>query len=272
MTIPEIRVVERVEPDKSKHFLFTQGTIELEIFADDVLRSIDQIDKLPIGKWTEFAIQNELPCDPMDRKLLKPPLMGIIQIAWHRQFKGGPSDKLLANQERRVAAYIEDLEHVKLVAASPTQRSARAQTKGTNPTTPKGPAIGPRFRLKDDSMVTWSQYKSQKGLIVAVMIAANATEAGGKVITKEQIVTFLRGKLNTKQPEERVVGFYISEWQRDGIVEKVVDETTPSGEIPAGFEAKEPQPQPGEKPVVAAEPEAAAPAPKKSTPKDKKKK
>jgi hypothetical protein len=177
--IPEIRIVERTEPDKSKHHIFTQGAVEVEVFADDVIKSIDQIDKLPPGKWTEFATQNGIPCDPLDRKLLKGPLMGIIQLAWHKHFKGHVSDKLMANQERRVATYTEDLEHVKLVEATPQQRAARAKNPSSNTGVPKGPAIGSRFRLRNESMAAWSQFKSQKGLIVAVMIAANATETGG---------------------------------------------------------------------------------------------
>lgn len=269
MSTPEIRIVERVEPDKSKHHLFTQGAVEIEVFPDDVIKSIDQIDKLPVGKWSEFAIQNNLPCEPLDRKLLKGPLMGIIQLAWHQHFKGSVSEKLIANQERRIATYKEDLEHVKLVAASPQQRAARAKNPNTNTGVANAAAIGALFRLKDETTVTWSQYKSQKGLIVAVMISANATEAGGKAITKDQIVAALRGKLNTRQPEERVVGYYMSEWKKEGIVEQV-GEAVPKGEVPEGFVPTD-TPTPAAEPAKPAEPAAAAPESKPTTKKKSKK-
>lgn len=262
MSVPEIRIVERVEPDKSKHHLFTQAAVEIEVFPDDVIKSIEQIDKLPVGKWTEFAIQNDLPCEPLDRKLLKGPLMGIIQLAWHQHFKGTVSERLLANQERRVATYREDLEHVKLSAATPEQRQQRARQTGSA-VSPRIPAIGLRYRLKDETMVTWSQYRSQKGLIVSVMIAAGATETGGKVITKDQVVAALRGKLNTRQPEERVVGFYMSEWKKNNIVEQVDDPAAVKGEIPEGFVATE-TPAPAAAPATpAAEPAAEGKEPAK---------
>lgn len=269
MTMPEIRIVERVEPDTTKRHLFTQGNLELEVFPDDVLRSIDQIDKLPVGKWTEFAVQNDLPCDPLDRKLLKPPLMGVIMLAWHRHFKGGVSDKLIANQDRRIATYKEDLEHVKLVAASPAERTARARSpKETGTAATRTPSIGLRYRLREESSATWGQYKTQKGLIVAVMIHAGATAVGGKVITKDQITAALRGKLNTRQPEERVVGYYLSEWTKDSIVERVDDPAVPQGEVAAGFVAMEPSSAP---PAPAAAAKPTSPPKQASATKSKKK-
>lgn len=232
----EIRIVERTADDKTKHHFFVQGAIEIEVFPEDLIRSIDQIDKLPSGRWTEFAIQNNLPCDPLDRKLLKPPLMGIIQLTWHQTFKGVVSERLVANQDRRIETYKQDLEHIKLLAASPAQRVARSlkpKAEGASATVPK--TFGYLYRLKADAAEKWSQFISQKGLIVAVMVAAGAVE-GQKAITKDAVVAALRGKLNTKQPEERVVGFYFSEWQRDGIIERT-DSADKVEAVPEGWEA-----------------------------------
>jgi hypothetical protein len=238
VNIPEVRVVERVDTDKTKHHLFVQGAIEIEIFPEDLIRSIDQIDKLPSGRWTEFAVQNNLPCEPLDRKLLKPPLMGIIQLAWHRQFKGVVSERLVANQERRLETYRQDLEHLKLLAASPAQRVARAlkpKPEGKTSTAPK--TFGYLYRLTTAAAEKWSQYTSQKGLIVAVMVAAGAAGDTGKGITKDAVIAALRGKLNTKQPEERVVGFYMSEWKKEGIVEQVEESVGKADSVPEGWEA-----------------------------------
>jgi hypothetical protein len=274
---PEIRIVERVEPDKTKHHFFVQGAIEIEVFPEDLIRSIDQIDKLPSGRWTEFAVQNNLPCEPLDRKLLKPPLMGIIQLAWHMQFKGVVSERLVANQERRLETYRQDLEHLKLLAASPAQRVARS----LNPKPPKADGspktFGYLYRLTTAAAEKWSQYTSQKGLIVAVMVAAGAAGDSGKGITKDAITAALRGKLNTKQPEERVVGFYLSEWKKEGTIEQVDESAGKADSIPEGWEAgvqtkdtiaqqkaevSKPTPEPEPTP---------APAPKKAAKKSSKK-
>lgn len=237
--IPEAQIVERVEPNKTKQFLFIQGTLEMEVFDDQnggVLKSIDAIDKLPPGRWTEFAIQNDLPCDPLDRKLLKPPLQGIIQIAWTRHFVGVVSERLLANQERRVATYIHDLEHIKIMKDTPTDKMVRGRTTNAEGK-PKTPAIGYLYRLRNETAETWSKFTSQKGYLVAVMLASGACGEKGVGISKDLITGAVRGKLNTKQPEERVVGFYLSEWSKDGIVERVDEGAGKSAGPAEGWEA-----------------------------------
>lgn len=241
--VPEIKVIKRKSPEGDLYY-FIQGDIELQIFApsDDLhtnslLKSIDAIDKLPAGRWGELAIQNQLPCDPLDRKLLRPVFMGIIQLAWYRAFEGEPKPDLIDNQASRVEAYKRDLEHVRLIGSQPVDRAGKAR-QPRDPNQPSKPAQGARaVRLTEGAAESWSSFVGQKGVIVAAMCAAHACGPEGLGITKDQLAIACRGKLNTRQPEERVISFYFADWLKNKVIE-ITPEGTRIADLPeSGWEA-----------------------------------
>jgi hypothetical protein len=63
----------------------------------------------------------------------------------------------------------------------------------------------------------------------------------------------------------------MSEWKKESIVEQVADESLPQGQVPEGFEAKEPVAVAAPAPAKEPEPAAAAPAPAKTKKAAKKK-
>jgi hypothetical protein len=239
----EMKVNKETE-NGSARFFAVQGDIKVEIFYEEadpqgsLLKSIDQVDKLPAGYFTNLAAQNGLPCDPFDRMLLRPVIMGMIQIAWQRAFKGQPTEKLLNNQANRVEAYKRDLEHLKLTAQNPEQRQATART----PRAPKGDGTarvvsGQLRRLTEATAEKWSAYTGQKGVIVAAMMAAGAFGPSGPGVSASVLATACRGKFQTRQTEERIVGFYFAEWARQGVVEEPPKDLAAVTAVPEGWDS-----------------------------------
>ncbi len=240
----DMKVVKETE-NESVRFFAVQGEIKIEVFYEKanpnagLMKSIDQVDKLPIGYFTNLMSYNSLPCDPLDRTLMRPVIMGMIQLAWHKAFKGAPTPKLIDNQQNRVNTYLRDLEHLKLTQQNPGQRAATARAPRA-PKTPKDPnaaSLGGHLRrLKAEAMTKWVEFTGQKGVIIAAMMAAGAFGPDGPGISSEVLATACRGKFNTRQTEERIVGFYFAEWARQEIVEEPPKELPAVKEVPPGWE------------------------------------
>ena len=90
---------------------------------------------------------------------------------------------------------------------------------------PKGNPTGERksslFRLLNESKAAWSIFTAQKAVVIEAMVKAGAVGKKAVGVTSAALAASIGKKLTTTQPVERVVGFYMSQWQKDGIVEKL---------------------------------------------------
>jgi len=75
------------------------------------------------------------------------------------------------------------------------------------------------YRLVNESKATWSAFKSQKGILIEALVAAGAVGKKATGITSSDLAAKIGKKLTTNQPVERVVGFYFSQWKKDGVIE-----------------------------------------------------
>lgn len=227
---------------------FEQGGVRVPLDPDSVIKTVDQVDKLNAGAWVALARANNIQTDPFDKKLLKPVIMGIVQNFWYQAIKGQVPEKCVLNHEVRVKKYHQELEQLKSNPdAAVTRRTERA---------PSAPRSVKAYRLTTEKQAEWEKYKGQKDLIIQAMIKMGAMPEGGNAVTVAMVADSIKHQLETKQTPERVVAFYMSDWQHRGVVEVVGEQTR----MPAP--KAEPEPP-------APTPEAPAPEVKKS--KNKKK-
>ena len=102
---------------------------------------------------------------------------------------------------------------------APAGVAKKAGKAGKVAKTDQAPRAGIAVRLLNDTKATWSAFKGQKGVIIAAMLAIKAVGKTGTSVTSSALAKAV--KLETKQPAERVIGFYFSTWKSKGIVEAV---------------------------------------------------
>lgn len=212
---------------------FEQGDVKFPIPDDSITRAVDVLDKLNSGMWQRLAAVNHLPTDPFDKKLLKLPLLGIVQIAWYRAFDPRVDfPKLIANQEKRVAKYKADIEQLK---SNPDLAEGKKRSAGSG-----GTRTAKAYALDAAKQDIWGKFTGQKQVIVAAMQKLGPA-------TANVIADTIKSQLQTKQPAERVVAFYMNQWGHEGLL---------NGNGPGAVEEAHVEPE--------AQPEtAAAAAPKK---------
>lgn len=220
-----------IKADDSGAWNYLQGEVSIPVDHESILKTIDNLEKCNAGVWVALARQNEIPCDPFDRKLLKPVLMGILQSAWYKQFgENGVPEKVTMNQETRVKQYIVDLEKLK---SNPKQTASSDGKR--EPRISRGVKS---YRLTETTRTAWEKYKGQKKLIIEAMLAMSAGP-GGSGVSAATIADAVKDKLETKQPAERVVAFYMNAFTHEGVVEEPGKQV----ELPTAS-APEPEPQP----------------------------
>lgn len=181
---------------------FVQGDVKFPLDADSVTKSVDVLEKLNSGMWQRLATVNHLPTDPFDKKLLKIPLMGVIQIAWYREFDTRVDfPKLISNQEKRVAKYKQDIETLK---ANPDLAEGKTTKKSA-------PRAAKAYQLDPAKKEVWGKFTGQKKIIVDAMVSLGAA-------TASVIADTIKGQLETRQGPERVVAFYMNDFGHKGLL------------------------------------------------------
>jgi hypothetical protein len=201
-------------------FYFHQGNVRFPMDPDrsvGVVKSVQVLDKLNRGTWLALAQLNHLSVNPFNEDMLKPLLMGIVQLAWHRRFKAGDKtiEKLEQNQAQRVAKYNQDIQTIK-------DKPEKAPKAPKDPNAPKSARVSQEYcTIKGAEL---SKYGGQLRLIL------DAMRELAKPVAVSEVVAKIKDQLKTKQPPERVVGYYFSEGQKLGIIRvvpitEVADET-----------------------------------------------
>jgi hypothetical protein len=210
--------------DDAGKFLFVQGEVSIPVDPDSILKTINNLDTCNAGLWVALARNNDLPTDPFNRKLLKPVLMGVLQNSWYERFgENGIPERVSAGQKARVAKYHEDLEKFK-------QNPGSVDSLRTPEV--KSPRTARTYRLTDSKLEEAKKFKGQKKLIIDAMISMGASGTNTGVSTAT-IADAIKDKLETKQPPERVVAFYMNTLAKDGVIDSPGDQANLPDTTPA---------------------------------------
>ena len=101
-------------------------------------------------------------------------------------------------------------------------KTAAVAPAAKKPSQPKGKSKGRAalYRLLNDAKKTWEAFTGQKAIVVKALVAAKAVGKTGTGITSKELYAALAKTLKTDSTVERIAGFYLSTWQKDGIIEK----------------------------------------------------
>lgn len=235
----------KIEED-SGLFYFSQGNVRFPVDPDrdsGMVKSVAVLDKLNRGTWLALAQLSGFPINPFNEVMLKPLLMGVVQLAWFHRFRMNDKsiEKLQSNQDARVAKYVEDLKNFK----DNPEKEKKPRAAGS-----KGPRQAQLYTIVEGAETT--KQGGQLRLILDAMLELKVPVSVLDVVAK------IQGQLKTKQPAERVVGYYFSQGQTTGLfkvvngiaAEKPAEETAPAPvveETPAPVQLKEKAKQPTKK-------------------------
>jgi hypothetical protein len=192
---------------------YIQGDVVVEVDEKSILRTIDALDRCNAATWIAFAVNNDLPADPFNKKLLKPPLMGILQNAWYVKFNpDGIPEKCIVNQKARCRQYMLDLEKVR------SGVGAEAEALRDRP---KGSHKAMSYVLSEDARKIWQSFGGQKKLMVDAFVKMKAISPSTNGATAKVLTDSIKHLLETKQPPERVVAFYINDWKTKKLIIEV---------------------------------------------------
>lgn len=246
----------------SKTNVFEQAGVKFEVSPTDILASLDALDKLSSDQFKALATANGVPSDPYDKRLLKPILMGIVQNAWYLAYKGQVPEKCVANQDRRVARYKEQLEELKNHNGEDAVVSRKAPSAA-----PARERVVNLYRLTTATKETWEKFKGQKRLIVRAFLELKAVQPEGTGVSVKTISETVKETEETVAPSLKNCAFHVNAFVHEGIVE-----CTNAGEASPEIKPQAPAPKPAaEKPAAAApKAEQQKNSSKKEAPKSKK--
>ncbi len=237
--------------EKGGLFYFHQGDVEFEIYKESVTRTVGQLDRMNHQVWQQLATVNGLPVYPFDETRLKPLLMRIVQLAWVERWDSGAA--YLQKMKDRQTAAIEQY-NAWIIQAKEEETKPKATKEG------KVRQGSRQYALAPDLDPT--KYKGQFRLIVNAM-----AELGHA--TAAEIAQKISPQLQTKQPAERVVGYYMNQGQKNGTIVEANGNEPPTA-IPSAPAEEKTEPAPTTEP--ASETPAAPAAKGKKAKKEKAKK
>jgi hypothetical protein len=200
---------------------FKQGNVRFPVDQKSVVVSVQTLDKLNRTTWMNLAQVNHFPINPFNETLLKPLLIGVIQLEWYKKFSpqaknsaGVPLVELCnANQAKRLEKYREELAMVG--KEKETVKKARKE-KAAKEGKVAAPRKAQHYAIAVDAKL--DGYKGQLLLILQAMVDLN------KPATAVEIAERIKDQLVTKQPPERVVGYYMNVEQKSGLVVAVSED------------------------------------------------
>lgn len=198
-------------PAVIKDGYFTQGEVRFLIDSNNLAKALDQADKLNAVQKKQLAEMNDIPCEPFDRHLLRKPLLGVVQNAWHKAKAGVIPADVVAGQERRLALYRQQLED--LINHSPDDIVGYGRRK------PKAVSVQilSKYSMDDNKKADWSKFKGQKYLIIKTM---SELELKSKTlgVTCAEIAAAVQETPETLAPSRTNVQFYLNQWKKAGLL------------------------------------------------------
>lgn len=193
------------------------GEVSFEIDPSSILKTLEVLEKQTAPVFGKLALDLGIPAEPLDKKLLKPVLMGEVQNAWYQTFQGNIPEKCVANQASRLTRYKQQLEELKanggedLVVgrkAKATATGAAAKTSNT-------------YRLASATEDVWGKFSGQKFIIVQTMRDLGAVGPEGKGVTVRQIFEGQKQYPGIVPPSDKNCAFHINKFGHDGIIERL---------------------------------------------------
>lgn len=86
-------------------YIFSCNGIEFEVFADNMVKSVQQLDTLSDTAWQNILLGAKLPTEPWIKETAKAVVMGIVQNVWYQTFTGAIPEKVARRQEDREREY-----------------------------------------------------------------------------------------------------------------------------------------------------------------------
>ncbi len=193
---------------------FKQGDLKFTVDATDLNKVVDgnregtPIDQLMDSQVVMMAQANGLLVKPYSRELLRPVLIGILQLAWYRCFEpaGHDWDHLNENHFNRIKWYLHSL------------KSYRETPEGNGEEKP---------RRSRDTFKWVKSYQIVAGKRAAASLSGRELQvfnviAGLKTAaTLAQIVEAAKGKVDTKQDLQKIVSRFIGKLVAAGAVQEV---------------------------------------------------
>lgn len=229
MNEAEARVVklENVEEGQPERFEFQCGPVHFPASADPINGAVDmvnELNKMGENAFTSIANSCGIPfqLDKLDK--LRPLIMGIVQNAWHITLKGAVPERMMTRHVDRIKAYtelmgkVQEATKTRVEKAKVTKASKPRPEKKEKPAKVAAPKEPKKYQLVETKATKdkWFAFTKQKKVII------DAMQKFPDGATPEQIVSKCKGKFEgSKQSEEKIVGFYIGDFKRAGIIKEV---------------------------------------------------
>lgn len=189
---------------------FEQADIRFSVDAHDLNnvvganRGDNVIDKMMDSQVASLAIANGFPVSPFSRELLRPVLTGIVQLTWYRDLENYTSAHLEENQEKRVQLYLDKLKTYK--QEPEVSNDAPKRIRKANPA-----RFTRRFKASpgfDKGKLDAGREQALYGVLRALKESTNFAD----------IVKAAEGKVETKQPLEKIVDRFLGKLLAKGAI------------------------------------------------------
>ena len=187
---------------------FKQGNLKFPLDATSDVKAVQVLDKLNRGTWMALANLNHFPVNPFNEVLIKPLLIGVIQINWRKRFDNNLEklQVLEENQARRVEKYKAEIQKAKEVGPA-------KEKKGRE----RAPSLVGKVR-KSQLYAIAKGAKLGQPVGKQLFIILQAMVDLGKPASSQDIAEKIRGVLVTNQDPVRVVGYYMNQEQKSGLI------------------------------------------------------
>jgi hypothetical protein len=205
---------------------FTSGEISFDIDRNDCGKSIAGLDTLEVGAWLKLATNNGIQVEPFEKRLLRPPLQGLIQEIWYRDVKGSVPDACAKAQKARLTKYKMQLEELKNVSEFDLVGRKPKPKKEKTPKEPKAPRVANFYRfVKGVDMDKVNEGRGQYKMIAVALAESAARPKIGKALTALEVVAATAAMTEiakfVKPPAVTNTAFHLNDMQNSGYVEAV---------------------------------------------------
>lgn len=175
---------------------------------------VSPIDVLLDSQLVTLAQANGLPVAPFVRELLRPVLIGIVQLVWYRDIEKHTSEHLETNQQNRVSWYLNALRNYKEKPQETADNGAAAKpgrAKAAGASSPKA-KVGLTATVELKKMAKEDELPKQAFNILEILKEKKAA------ISVADLQNAMVGRITTKQPMSTIWAFYKKRLVDEGFI------------------------------------------------------
>lgn len=191
---------------------YVQGAIRFQFFKEpdgglsDTLKALRQLDEAASRTLTRQS-GFEVP-DAFKLEHFQSVLAGTVQSFWYLQVKDAISDNVQHHQNERIATYSLLLKKYK---EDPDKFTKKVAARKGSPGQPRASKL---YELDHAAAIDPEKFGKQAAVIITCMQKHKVPITVGDLA---KLVEATKA-LTTKQPVERVVGFYLAKFKKEGLV------------------------------------------------------